>query len=69
MPVIKMPKVIKRSELEFHTALKKVMGIHDIKTKHSKSTELSGVDSFVSLPTGYGKSIVFTILSLLRFVV
>ena len=55
--------------MEFHTALKKAMGIRDIKTKHSKSTELSGVDSFVSLPTGYGESIVFTILSLLRFVV
>ena len=69
MPVIKMSKVIKRSELEFHTALKKAMGIRDIKTKHSKSTELSGVDSFVSLPTEYGKSIVFTVHSSLRFVV
>ena len=44
-----MPKVIKRSELEFHTALKKAMGIRDMKTKHSKSME-SYLARIVSFP-------------------
>ena len=41
-PVIKIPELIERYEMEFHAALKKAMGcmgIQDMKTKHSKSIE------------------------------
>ena len=62
-----MPELIKRTELD-QAALKKAMGIRDMKTKQSKSISrgLSGTDSFVSLPNGYGKS---TIITLSPFVV
>ena len=63
-----MPKLIKRNEMEFHAALKKGMGclgIRDMKTKHSKSIEISGADTFVSLPTGYAKCNLFSIFALL----
>ena len=61
-----MPELIKRNEMEFHAALKKAMGcmgIRDMKTKHSKSIELSGADTFVSLHTGYAKCNLFTVFA------
>jgi len=40
------------------------MGIHSLKPKQLEaiSAFLSGKDVFVSLPTGYGKSIIFALL-------
>lgn len=43
------------------------MGIEELKPKQVEAitTFVSGKDTFVSLPTGYGKSVVFAILPLL----
>lgn len=43
------------------------MGIQGLKPKQLEALEsfVSGKDTFVALPTGYGKSIIFAILSLL----
>ena len=43
------------------------MGIKELKPKQVEAvtTFVSGKDTFVSLPTGYGKSIIFAILPLL----
>ena len=56
--------------MEFHTALKRAMecmGISDMKPKQIDAIKsfVSGRDTFVTLPTGYGKSIIFAILPLL----
>ena len=50
-------------KMEFHATLKKAiecMGIQDMKSKQIESIEsfLSGRDTSVSLPTGYGKSVI-----------
>ena len=49
--------------MEFHATLKKAMeckGIQELKSKQIESIEsfVSGRDTFVSLPTGYGKSVI-----------
>jgi len=43
------------------------MGIERLKPKQLEAIEafVSGKDTFVSLPTGYGKSVIFAILPLL----
>ena len=43
------------------------IGVQGLKPKQFKAVEgfMSGKDTFVSLPTGYGKSIIFAILPLL----
>ena len=43
------------------------MGIQELKPKQLAAVEsfVSGKDTFVALPTGYGKSIIFAILPLL----
>ena len=56
--------------MKFHTALKKAMecmGISDMKPKQIDAIKsfVSDRDTFVTLPTGYGKSIIFAILPLL----
>ena len=56
--------------MEFHIALKRAMecmGISDMKPKQIDAIKnfVSGRDTFVTLPTGYGKSIIFAILPLL----
>ena len=56
--------------MDFCTALKKVMermDLQELKPKQIESIEtfVSGKDTFVSLPTGYGKSVIFAILPLL----
>ena len=56
--------------MDFCTALKKVMermDLQELKPKQIESIEtfVSGKDTFVSLPTGYGKSVIFSILPLL----
>ena len=58
------------SGLEFSLALPKAvkrMGIKELKPKQFESIEgfASGRDTFVALPTGYGKSVIFAILPLL----
>ena len=50
-------------KMEFHATLKKAMecmGIQELKSKQIESIEsfVSGRDTFVSLPTGYGKSVI-----------
>ena len=56
--------------MEFSAALRKAlerMGFEDLKPKQIESVKsfVSGRDTFVTLPTGYGKSIIFAILPLL----
>ena len=56
--------------MDFCAALKKAMGrmdLQELKPKQIESIEcfVSGRDTFVSLPTGYGKSVIFAILPLL----
>ena len=43
------------------------MDLQELKPKQIESIEtfVSGKDTFVSLPTGYGKSVIFAILPLL----
>ena len=43
------------------------MDLQELKPKQIESIEtfVSGKDTFISLPTGYGKSVIFAILSLL----
>lgn len=42
------------------------LGIHQLKDKQIEAMEsiLSGKDTFISLPTGYGKSIIYAALPL-----
>ena len=59
----------RKPEMDFHAALMKAMecmGLRELKPKQLKSIEsfMSGRDTFVSLPTGYGKSIIFGIFPL-----
>ena len=56
--------------MEFHAALKKAvghMGLRELKPKQIEAIQsfVSGRDTFVSLPTGYGKSVIFAILPIL----
>ena len=56
--------------MEFHAALKKAMermGLRELKPKQTEAIQsfVSGRDTFVSLPTGYGKSVIFAILPIL----
>ena len=51
-----------------HQALKETvseMGLFELKSKQTEAilTVLAGKDTFVSLPTGYGKSIIYSVLS------
>ena len=51
--------------MEFHTALKSAMECMDISDMKPKQIDaiksfVSSRDTFVTLPTGYGKSIIFT---------
>ena len=48
------------------TEAAKVMGIAELKEKQKEavSTFLQGRDTFVALPTGYGKSLIYAILPL-----
>ncbi len=53
------------TEMVFHTVLKKAMecmGIQELKPKQIELIEsfVSGRETFVSLPTGYGKSIILS---------
>ena len=54
-------------KMEFHATLKKAiecMGIQELKSKQIESIEsfVSGRDTFVSLPTGYGSVILVVVL-------
>ena len=56
--------------MEFHEALKKAMGhvgLRELKVKQTEAIQsfVSGRNTFVSLPTGYGKSVIFAILPIL----
>jgi len=56
--------------MEFATALQEALreiGIDRVKPKQLEAIELfvSGRDLFVSLPTGYGKSVIYAVLPLL----
>ena len=56
--------------MDFTTAIKEVtglMGLNPLKPKQIESlqTFVSGKDTFVALPTGYGKSVIFAVLPLL----
>ena len=56
--------------MDFQTSLVKVvhcMDLHPLKPKQIEAIKSfeSGKDTFVSLPTGYGKSIIFAVLPLL----
>ena len=66
-----MPELIKRGKLGVLHSCKESNEVHDYSTFENKTLyvhrELPGTDSFVSLPTGYGKSIVFTIHTLSLF--
>ena len=58
------------SGLEFSLALSeaaKILDLNPLKPKQVESIQsyASGKDTFVALPTGYGKSVIFTILPLL----
>ena len=56
--------------VDFNTAVVEVcrrMQLNPLKPKQSEalSSFISGKDTFVALPTGYGKSIIFAIMPLL----
>ena len=56
-------------KMEFHATLKKAiecMGIQELKSKQIESIEsfVSGRDTFVSLPTGYG-SVILVVVSVI----
>ena len=68
-----MPELIKRTELEFHAAVKKAMGcmgIPDMKIKHSKPIEsyLAWTVSF-PCPLNMANLLYLPFLTLSRFVV
>ena len=68
-----MPQLIKRTELEFHAAVKKameLMGIPDMKAKHSKPIEsyLAWTVSF-PYPLNMAHLLYLRFLTLSRFVV
>ena len=55
-------------KMEFHATLKKAiecMSIQELKSKQIESIEsfVSGRDTFVSLPTGYGSAILVEVVS------
>ena len=59
-----------QNAMDFQTSLAKVvrfMDVDDLKPKQIEAIKSfkSGKDTFVSLPTGYGKSIIFAVLPLL----
>ena len=59
-----------QSTMDFQTSLTKVVcfvDLDDLKPKQIEAIKSfeSGKDTFVSLPTGYGKSIIFAVLPLL----
>ena len=56
--------------MDFSAAIEEVtrlMGFNSLKPKQTESlrTFVSGKDTFVTLPTGYGKSVIFAVLPLL----
>jgi len=56
--------------MNFQTALEAVIRIMDLKPMKSKQLEavesfVAGKDTFVALPTGYGKSVIFAVFPLL----
>ena len=58
------------NSLDFSTAIEEVtylMGLNPLKPKQTESlcAFVSGKDTFVTLPTGYDKSVVFAVLPLL----
>ena len=67
---IALVKRMDPSGLEFSLDLSeaaKIMDLNPLKPKQVESIQsfASGKDTFVALPTGYGKSVIFTILPLL----
>ena len=56
--------------MDFSTAIEEVISLMDLNPLKPKQIEslrifVSGKDTFVTLPTGYGKSVIFAVLPLL----
>ena len=61
---------LKRVSMEFHKAIEELtrsIDLRQLKPIQLEAVEsfVSGQDTFVALPTGYGKSVIFAVLPLL----